>query len=478
METQERAALAEIIRQLQRLGGQGKIWVNNWRHRFGQLGDFRAFVERHPDKLSLIPGNGKEFELSLVLSYDVQTELLEAEAHQEGFEGDPVALVALHEIEEQVSNKGGQGKIWIDNWRGRFGELGDFKAFLESFPDRFSIVPGAGKDFEIALNGDAPPLPEAPPDMFRNWHVAAPSGGGKSLAQPYGCGANNLHGCGANKGIHIPARQPIQPMLALADSNDQLASLAISEITQQVAAKGGVGKIWIEGWRDRYGTLGRFEDFVASRPDQFQIIKDGTKSFAIAMTGPAAGVPTVAVSAGRGGYWGEADPLAAEVIEEIKQQLYPMGGLGKIWIEDWNRRFGRLGNIRDFLLAHPDKFYIIPGAGKDFAIGLLEERTSGKGGGYNNGVKRPFSNVNRPQIVSAKRARIPVDYNNPLVADAILEIETQLSAKGGTGKIWIENWKERFGNLGPFREFVESMPSKLEILPGRGQDFMLRLKGM
>jgi len=476
MESQERAALAEITRQLQKLGGQGKIWVNNWRQRFGQLGDFRAFVELHADKLTLIPGNGKEFELGLVLSEEAQNELL-AESAQEGLEGNPVALAALHEIEGQVSKKGGTGKIWVENWKGRFGELGEFKAFLESFPDRFSIIPGAGKDFEIALNEDAEKLPPAPPALF---FQGQKGGGGASLGHQYGAFKGGFKGppqaFGGSWGYGgkgyggIPARQP---MLALADSDDHLAAAAIAEITQQVTAKGGVGKIWIPGWRERYGQLGKLEDFVAMRPDKFAIIKDGTKSFAIAVTGHQGA--TSGRVAGKGGYWGNADPLVAELIQEIQHQLYPMGGLGKIWIQDWNARFGRLGNIRDFLLSHPDKFTVIPGAGKEFAIGLVD-KGGGKGGGYHNGgVKRQLSDMNRSHPPPAKRARIPIDFDNPLVTNAMEEIESQLNAKGGTGKIWIENWRERFGNLGPFKDFVESMPEKLQILPGKGKDFALQL---
>jgi len=55
-------------------------------------------------------------------------------------------------------------------------------------------------------------------------------------------------------------------------------------------------------------------------------------------------------------------------------------------------------------------------------------------------------------------------------ADAIREIKDQLRAQGGTGRVLIEGWQERFGPaLGSFRDFVESRPDKFAVEARRGR---------
>lgn len=403
------SAISEITRQLRRLGGEGKIWVDNWRGRFGLLGDFKVFVESHPDKFLVIPGEGKDFSISLLLTeeeYLGKVEHASPGRTQDIDDSNPLVGAAINEIRSQVLLKGGEGKIWVDNWKHRFGELGEFKAFVESHPDKFRIVPGHGKDFAIGLVG--------------SW----------------------------------------------ASTHNLVVAAAVEEITQQVMASGGQAKIWVTDWKQRFGwQLGDFEGFVKSHPDKFKVIPDQGKSFAIALVGSK--TSSRHVSQNRIAY----NPLVAAAIREIKDQLRDKGGTAKIWIENWSQRFGSLGTIREFLESRPDKFAIIPGQGKDFAISLVEGANSP--GHKIVGMKRPAFGGSS----GVKRTRKEIDPSDPGVAEAIFEIETQLIEMGGMGKIWVEDWKGRFGQLGAFKDFVQCMPEKFEILPGTGKDFSLRLAG-
>jgi len=63
-------AIKEIKAQLMSQGGTGKIWVDNWPHRFQpELGPLRQFIETRYDKFQINPGKGASFTVSLVGYY-------------------------------------------------------------------------------------------------------------------------------------------------------------------------------------------------------------------------------------------------------------------------------------------------------------------------------------------------------------------------------------------------------------------------
>jgi len=64
---------------------------------------------------------------------------------------------------------------------------------------------------------------------------------------------------------------------------------------------------------------------------------------------------------------------------------------------------------------------------------------------------------------------------HPAVA-AVQEIESQLHRQGGVGKVWIDNWPERFGKLGTCRAFLESRSERFVIIPGTGKSYTVALK--
>lgn len=63
-------AIKEIKAQLISQGGTGKIWVDNWGHRFQpELGPLRQFLEARYDKFQINPGKGASFTVTLVGHY-------------------------------------------------------------------------------------------------------------------------------------------------------------------------------------------------------------------------------------------------------------------------------------------------------------------------------------------------------------------------------------------------------------------------
>merc|ERR1712110_744884 len=61
--------------------------------------------------------------------------------------------------------------------------------------------------------------------------------------------------------------------------------------------------------------------------------------------------------------------------------------------------------------------------------------------------------------------------------EAVKEIRAQLKEQGGSGTIWIDNWKARFGTLAASpKEFIETR-SEFEVIPGEGKKFTVELVG-
>lgn len=58
----EQVALGEVIDQLLDESNAGRVWITNWPGRFqAKLGQLRDFLERHPDKFTVIPQGGRRY---------------------------------------------------------------------------------------------------------------------------------------------------------------------------------------------------------------------------------------------------------------------------------------------------------------------------------------------------------------------------------------------------------------------------------
>ena len=72
-----------------------------------------------------------------------------------------------------------------------------------------------------------------------------------------------------------------------------------------------------------------------------------------------------------GGPWSNK---AADAIKEIQEQLFHQGGTGKVWVDNWRKRFKpELGTLREFLVARGDKFDVQHCCGKRFTVSLLPD---------------------------------------------------------------------------------------------------------
>jgi len=64
---------------------------------------------------------------------------------------DTPAAEAIFEIEQQLFAPGSEGFVWVNKWNERFlKRLGTLREFLESRPDKFSVIAGKGKGFRVA----------------------------------------------------------------------------------------------------------------------------------------------------------------------------------------------------------------------------------------------------------------------------------------------------------------------------------------
>lgn len=65
--------------------------------------------------------------------------------------GDIVAS-AIHDVMEQLHTPGNQGFVWIPKWNEHYSwHLGTLRNFLESHPEKFTVVPLKGKGFRVAV---------------------------------------------------------------------------------------------------------------------------------------------------------------------------------------------------------------------------------------------------------------------------------------------------------------------------------------
>jgi len=395
---------------------------------------------------------------------------------------DPLVGEAIRELKTQLRELGGQGRVWVEQWNQRFRELGSLKDFVASRPDKFRLVPGQGKNFTVALAD------------------SSPSGGlGKSAGKGKWQGAGGWGGGGqaAQKG----------------DGHDPVVASAITEIKDQLRQQGGEGKVMISDWNEVYGIeLGPLKLFLLSRPDKFVVFQGQGKSFTVGLVSPDQGQQTSQKGAHKGRNTGKGppaklalpapaapvdnyDPLIAEAVRELKDQLRLQGGTGKVWIDDWRKHFGELGSLRQFLEARPDKFIVNPGRGKDFDVSIAPSgkdsgrSAAGKGRGGGGGAAAASAAGKKrglpeePVVGSRKRGRASegspaggggpakrakTTAKDPLVGAAITEIKSQLRELGGEGRVWVDQWNQRFGELGNLRSFIASRPDKFVLVEQRG----------
>merc|ERR1712232_110096 len=135
--------------------------ISDWRQQFGHLApSYRSFMEMYPERFIVTPGKGNSYSVHLVpgTEEEFQEQVVRGAKGKRqlpiGGKGKPRAPMqalpdqgteedALRDITNQLTDpSNAQGKVYITDWRQRFGHLApSYRAFMEMFPERFIVTP-------------------------------------------------------------------------------------------------------------------------------------------------------------------------------------------------------------------------------------------------------------------------------------------------------------------------------------------------
>lgn len=476
---------------------------------------------------------------------------------------------AIQELVQNIVQRG-DGKVWMDDWRGRFGSLGPTpKDFMEQRPDLFQLN-YHGRGFSVELVGDGEAMAKEMGADSGSFDLGGPKKGGpkggvvlaepiiggkgkagpkgginlaapKGQAHSFGKGGDDYGGkgyYGGKRGKGGGANLALPSEAA----TGELADTAIAEIKDQIARR-GEPKVWIDDWRTRYGALGPSpKQFMESRPDVFRLAYQGNR-YSVFLADETGGFEAAAQQEdlywqGRGGTHGmqestvpgELDvpsdkPDEQACIDEITR-LVQQSPDGRIWIPDWFRRFAHLAKSpRSFMESRPDVF-ALTFKGNTYSVALIGQE-SGSPQGQPQAIQ-PTKRAAEPALALTERPRpwksqrtdpnapIPaaigkgahnnnprhwtgpspqstnagsaattsspadsssaLDYLGDKEEDALAEIFDQLSKPYSNGKVNFPDWVKRFGHLAVNpREFIEGHPDKFEVIPGYGSSYTVEL---
>jgi len=351
----EEQAIQELVQDLVQRG-DGKVWMDDWRGRFGSLGATpKEFMESRPDLFQL-SFHGRGFSVELVGEGEAMAKEMGAEdgsfmsaGHkggkakggykgEGGYKGDGGYKGGI------VLGAKGKGKAWgmgDDDYGGKMGGKSGGKLLYPSNP-------------KGGINLAAPPPGKG---------GAYDEAGGKGSKGPYtyggygsGYGGGFAKGGKKGKGGAAMAALSFEEACWNAGSPEELAETAIAEITAQLQAR-REPKVWIEDWRDRYAHLGPSpKQFMESRPDVFTLHYEGNRYTVYLNEDGGEGGGTPPPSGGKGGK-GPEEPLDEQAcIDEITQLVLESSD-GRIWIQDWYQRYAHLArNPRAFMESRPEVF--------------------------------------------------------------------------------------------------------------------------
>jgi len=133
---------------------------------------------------------------------------------------------------------------------------------------------------------------------------------------------------------------------------------------------------WSEGWKDKSHSKGGYNsqdawwesemDYSnARRAAKGTERSKGNKPASEEQKGKAMGAKGAGKKGGK-----ESSELEETALREVIDQLLDESNAGRVWITNWPGRFqSTFGQLRDFLLRHPDKFTIVPeGYGRRFTV--------------------------------------------------------------------------------------------------------------
>ena len=128
---------------------------------------------------------------------------------------------------------------------------------------------------------------------------------------------------------------------------------------------------------------GRSQDYrppVSHKPDRWEDHRKGGGDFS---RPPEKGKgPSVPPS--------EDDPLVATAHREVVDQLLDESNAGRVWITDWPGRFqAKLGQLREFLESHPDKFTVIPQGCCRYTVAFADRNAAKSKANQKGGKSKP-----------------------------------------------------------------------------------------
>lgn len=329
LETLAEAALAQITAQLNIPERGGKVWIDDWNWRFApSLGQLRAFMESHPDKFVIYPGEGRRFTVGLVGSDggDGGNVIGQTPAHSApkqpvapgvnswgqkgkslpskgwgwpkggavspaGFQGKgkgapdesaaSLTEAAFAQITAQLNRPERGGKVWIDEWNWRFAPaLGQMRAFMESHPDKFVVIPGEGRKYTVALAGGSGAGAGC---KSGKWGKASGKGSiptSPTLPMPAGAQKRNASENSLEEEPDAKRQNASTDEVVATESEffeedkfEQLMDTAINEVENQVKRPGSKGKVWLANWKTKFEPqLGALKNFIEACPDKFRIV--------------------------------------------------------------------------------------------------------------------------------------------------------------------------------------------------------------
>jgi len=450
------AALVDIEDQLSVPKNDGRLSIPHWKERYeATLGSIRSFVKRWPNKFTVIAGEGKHFRVARLCDGTAMHAIREIEKQLDhaDFDGnldmprwdecysaelgtleaflksrsdkftvlsgtgnrlrvvktrDAMAQKALAEIDEQLNQPGHDGHIQLPHWTSVYSSfLGHLRVFLESRPDKYSVVPTDDRQFLVYkccedLAAQAlREIEEQIADPRHDGRIRVPRwnerykeslGTLRSFVDSFPDTLKVISGGGSK--------------FIVTRTSDMLAVRALHDIDIQFDRAAPNSTLRIPNWDSYYGpTLGPLPAFLKNWPDHFNV-----KS----------------LSHGRVQVSRSQDVMRLRAIAEIEEQLWRGGSNGHIRIPYWSETYSHaLGSFRSFVESLPGKFTVIPEQGSKFSVTRVQ-----------------------PEVAES----------------AINEVWHQFNAPDYDGFVQIADWSERYSPfLGTIRQFLHSHPDKFKI---------------
>lgn len=175
---------------------------------------------------------------------------------------DSLAYSAIGEIDRQLSQQGGTGSVWVDEWKEWYQrDLGTLREFLESRPDRYRVVPEGDRKYHVEFVRGG---------RGKGWEGAGKGTATRTSASGFVSGPQGM-GFGWGQGGGYWSK-------TTAD--------AIIEIKAQLREQGGHGKVWVDKWPTRFQPeLGTLRQFLEARSDKFEVHPGKGASFTVSLLG-------------------------------------------------------------------------------------------------------------------------------------------------------------------------------------------------